>query len=137
MAAGERISGERFLGPGSEIGRGKKGKEERRLRDLYRHGAGMKWQEVKRIKEGGMALSPGVILGWRLKTKTALTGGARCQREREKESTTLGEAMLGRGLVSSLGRKGYLGPFHIFFPFLPFLFLFSHFFYNFCILASI
>jgi hypothetical protein len=31
-------SGERLLGPGSAIGRGKKGEEERRLRPSYRRG---------------------------------------------------------------------------------------------------
>jgi hypothetical protein len=35
------------------------------------------------------------------------------------------------------GPKGFPGSVSYFFPFLPFLFLFSNFFYNFCILASI
>jgi hypothetical protein len=38
MHAGERISGERLLGPSSAIGRGKKGEEERRGRGFYRQG---------------------------------------------------------------------------------------------------
>jgi hypothetical protein len=48
----------------------------------------------------------------------------------------------GTGLVGPwpklvLGLKASLRPFYIFFPFLLFLFLFSLFFLNFCILASI
>jgi hypothetical protein len=37
-------SGEKLLGPGSAIGRGKKGEKERRGRALYRHGMGSKWK---------------------------------------------------------------------------------------------
>jgi hypothetical protein len=40
-------------------------------------GAGKKRQALKWIKEGGMALSSGVIHGWRRKRR--LTGGARCR----------------------------------------------------------
>jgi hypothetical protein len=46
-------------------------------------------QGVKRIKDGGMALSSGIILGWRLKMETALMGGARCQLERERRRVPL------------------------------------------------
>jgi hypothetical protein len=51
MVAGGRISGDRFLRPGSTIMRGKRGKEERRPEGFICTGGGRIWQGFNPIEE--------------------------------------------------------------------------------------
>jgi hypothetical protein len=69
-------------------------------------------------------------LGWRRE----MTGAAYCQREWARTGSI---KLDGPWALSGVGPKWFPAAFSCFFSFLPFLFLFSHFFYNFCILASI
>jgi hypothetical protein len=50
-----------------------------------------------------------------------------------RKSLPVQNSFLGHGLVSVLGQMVSPGPLYVFFLFFSFLFLFSLFFYNFCI----
>jgi hypothetical protein len=55
-------------------------------------------------------------------------------REKGKKVTVQEESRVGRGPIAGLGRIVASGLFLSFLPFFFFLFLFSYFLYNFCIL---
>jgi hypothetical protein len=127
-----------FAGLAAQSGEGKRGKRREGGGLLIGAGAGMKRQALKWIKEGGMALSSGVIHGWRRKTLMwPDEWGPHVSEIREKIRDTDLVCLTGRGWLLHTGPKGCPGPFSYFiFFFSLFLFLFSYFFYNFCKNAS-
>jgi hypothetical protein len=106
--AAVRLSGERLLGSGSIIGRGKKGEEERRGRGFYSCG----WSSIKAGSDEGLrggelllgSFGPGREGGEVIPVKMNLPRGSHLSVVVEGRGgitgTGSGEAGMGHGLVS-------------------------------------
>jgi hypothetical protein len=132
-----RGSGEKFRRPGGAIGRSKKGERIEGGGLLIGAGAGTKRQALKWIKEGGMALSSGIIHGWRRKKLMwPDEWGPHVSEIREKIRDTDSVCLTGHGwlLFWAEGVPEVLLYFYFFFSLFPFLF--PYFFDNFCKFGS-